>query len=490
MTCTGSLALGESLSLKVAGSSNETVVATVSSPTDPSRESNARTCKLGVLVVEETPLASYFFTRSLSATSSLSWSLANGTQLQWLVTCNNTSPSSTALLLGTAAAPYGTPLSGGSWITGNSVSGVLLAWIGAHSNSTGASFRSGVARRSGSSLLMWGMTDGLNGQAMVTVMCPSVATRLATERWAGSVAGFAAATANVDFASGYVVAADPALITAHAALMGVAWFVGVLAVLLAMRLTAQHPQRAWIVLVATGATTAVAIAGFVIGCVMSPVLWNMAGTRSLGAHGIIGLVAFILLLVEVCLAAAVVVFKGQSVLEAVELAVAAAVMVLGVVAAFLGIYDWGVSAGWYALLAGWLALAVLAAVALELRRRLSEKEQVAPKLEQYFAQSTASVSTPASLATTLDASPAPAAPAVAVVVAATVVVADQQRAGDVALEVITSSAEDDLPTPAIESSAALSRNSGTVEAAAAASGDTGVPLESTDDDSVVATPAL
>jgi len=165
--------------------------------------------------------------------------------------------------------------------------------------------------------------------------------------------------------------------------MTVAWFAGLVVVLMVMHFAPKRPMLALIVL---SVSTVLAIVGFAIGVSMSATAFSLSTSRSMGAHGIIGLIAFIWLLLHCVLSVLSAAFKYPW-LHMLEVVSCVVLLAFGIVAAFLGIYDWSVSEGWYGLLGGWLGLVVLAFVALVLLRRFKERRGSVPKLRQYFAKS-------------------------------------------------------------------------------------------------------
>jgi hypothetical protein len=384
-TCVGAMEVGVSFQVTVPGITNDTVTAFVRSSTDLELSDNRVSCKLGQLVVPVNVgerLSLYQFSAALNG-ASFRWSVLN-TSVAWLVQCPQLSSSGDSFVqLGWADAPFGAPEQAGTWIGGSAsvVTAPIVQWTGSYNDSrTGVATQGGVLSANGT-FFMWGERQfGSTESLMFTIGCP---VPIASARYESSVQGARLQTINVNMRAGSLVSARPASITAHATLMTVAWFAGLVVVLMVMHFAPKRPMLALIVL---SVSTVLAIVGFAIGVSMSATAFSLSTSRSMGAHGIIGLISFIWLLLHCVLSVLSAAFKFPW-LHVLEVVSCVVLLAFGIVAAFLGIYDWSVSEGWYGLLGGWLGLVVLAFVALVLLRRFKERRGAVPKLRQYFAKS-------------------------------------------------------------------------------------------------------
>ncbi len=375
----------------VPGVTNDTVTASVRSASDPELSDNQRSCKLGQLVVPVNAnerLVRYDAVSLLSNNIIFRWSVVNGSVISWLVQCTPTEslPLGAFVQLGWAAAPFGAPENNGSWIGGNAslVTTPVRAWTGAYSAGSTGQETQGAVLFVNDSYFMWGLRSfGEDTESlMITVGCPTPAVRTLA-RWSTVLPGVTLVTANMNLRAGSVVTALPSSVTAHAVLMTVAWFAGLVLMLFLMMFAEKFSFLPLVVLLVSAA---LAIAGFVIGIIMSPILFSASASRSMGAHGIIGLIAFIWLLLQ-CILSIIVVLLKRSMLRTLELVSGCILLVLGVISAFLGVYDWSVNPGWYGLLAGWLGLMIIVAVIVFLLLRMKAKRGSVPQLRQYFNKS-------------------------------------------------------------------------------------------------------
>jgi hypothetical protein len=203
----------------------------------------------------------------------------------------------------------------------------------------------------------------------------------------------------INLGSGFVSDIDTAMIIAHAVLMCVAFG---LVFVLSIAIGRYLPKRMsfWFYLHAgcsiLGVCVVVAGFGVGVGMVANSIVPHFSlATPSKGAHAILGLIAFIWVILQGLLGGLTKVMWNREFHQTSTLPTPKVfpdkihwysgyfLPVIGFVNVFLGLYDWGVPSGWMGLWGGWGAAVLVAFIVFEYTKRHQAKE-VENEVSQYY----------------------------------------------------------------------------------------------------------
>ena len=232
---------------------------------------------------------------------------------------------------------------------------------------------------------------------------------------------FTSQTFTVNLGTGFAQNYKMDMLIAHAVLMatafGVIFIMGIIFARYVPRTLAS-----WFILHAGMQLLGLAmvVAGFAVSISMvtqSFVPHFSLRTPSRGAHAILGLIAFIWVVLQALngiftkiswdreYRSSAAIPKPKVFPDKVHWYSGFLLPLIGFVNVFLGIYDWGVDPAWMGLWGGWFGLVVILLVVLEVRKRFKDKDKDS-EISEYYEKSVALDKVPAREASVVESSPA------------------------------------------------------------------------------------